>query len=116
MGGDAIALYPSMDIIGTTEMVAKVVSESDVKFNNVNLEYLVVYLFLVLGEDELKENGLGEFVPRRAKWKDSRAKSLSSKINIEISNWSVNLDGISWEEKRILITLLIKVASFQFLQ
>ena len=36
MGGDAIALYPSMDIIGSTELVAKVVMESKMKFENIN--------------------------------------------------------------------------------
>ena len=49
IGGDAVALYPSMDIIGTTEMVAKVALESNIKFQNFDFRYLVVYLYLVLG-------------------------------------------------------------------
>ena len=34
LGGDAIALYPSMDTLGTTELVAKAVIESKIEFKN----------------------------------------------------------------------------------
>ena len=110
IGGDAIALYPSMDIVGTTELVAKAVAESKVKFSSINLKYLLVYLFLVLGGDILEENGLGNYIPKRIKWKNSKAKALSSKINRELNNWSVNTDDMSWEEERMLVTLMIKVS------
>ena len=110
MGGDAIALYPSMDIIGTTEMIAQVVTESSLEFKNIHLKFLLVYLFLVLGENELRENGLADYIPKRTKWRDSRAMSLSSKINRDLNNWSVNTEKISWSEERMLVALLIKVA------
>ena len=108
IGGDAVALYPSMDVLGTTELVAKAVADSKLEFKNINLTYLLVYLFLVLGGDVLRENGLGDFIPKRIKWRDSKAKALSSKINREISNWSVNVDNISWEEERMLVALMMK--------
>ena len=99
-----------MDIVGTTELVAKAVAESKVKFSSINLKYLLVYLFLVLGGDILEENGLGNYIPKRIKWKNSKAKALSSKINRELNNWSVNTDDMSWEEERMLVTLMIKVS------
>ena len=110
IGGDAVALYPSMDIIGTTELVAKAVADSKVEFKNINLKYLTIYLFLVLGGDVMRENGLGEYIPKRIRWKESKAKALSSKINREMENWSVQLDEITWQEERMLVTLLIKVS------
>ena len=58
----------------------------------------------------MKENGLGEYIPKRVRWKDSKAKALSSKINREMENWSVQMDEITWQEERMLVTLLIKVS------
>ena len=110
IGGDAIALYPSMDMIGTTEMVARAVAESKVEFRNINLKFLMIYLFLVLGGDVLKEYGLGDYVPKRTNWKDSKAQSLASQINRDINNWSVKTDNISWEEERMMVTLMVKIA------
>ena len=49
IGGDAVALYPSLDMVGTIEMVASVIIESEVEFKNVDLKPLLVYLTLVLG-------------------------------------------------------------------
>ena len=109
IGGDAVALYPSMDMIGTTEMVARVALESNVKFDNINYQYLLVYLYLVLGEEVFRENGLGELIPSRSNWKESKAKSLSSRINRNMENWRTNTDNISDQEKRILVLLLLKV-------
>ena len=58
----------------------------------------------------MRENGLGEYIPKRIRWKESKAKALSSKINREMENWSVQLDEITWQEERMLVTLLIKVS------
>ena len=110
MGGDAVALYPSMDIVGTTELVAKAVLESKVEFRNIDLKFLLVYLYLILGEEELKINGLGDFIPKRVKWKDSRARSLSAQINRCMNNWQVNTEEISWQEERMMIALMVKIA------
>ena len=94
IGGDAVALYPSMDYIGTTEMVAKTIIESKVEFKNIDLKFLVVYLYLVLGENILIENDLGAYIPKRSKWVDSKAKSLSCQINRNMGNWTVSIDNI----------------------
>ena len=53
---------------------------------------------------------LGAYIPKRTVWKESNARSLSSQINRSLNNWSINTDGITWQEKRMLITLLVKVA------
>ena len=110
IGGDAIALYPSMDTVGTTELVAQAVIESKIKFKNIDLKFLLIYLYLVLGEDVLIENGLKEYIPTRSKWKDTKARSLASQINRCMANWHVNTDDITWQEERMLVALMLKVA------
>ena len=110
IGGDAIALYPSLDMVGTVEMIAEVIVKSKVVFKNIDLNRLLVYLTLVLGEDTLKDYGLGPLIPKRSKWVESKAKSLSCKINKELNNWIVNTENISWEEERMLVALAMKCA------
>ena len=58
----------------------------------------------------MKTNGLGEFIPRRVKWKNSKAKSLSAQINRCMSNWHVNTDEMSWQEERMMIAMMVKIA------
>ena len=110
IGGDAIALYPSMDMVETAELVAKTVIESRVEFKHINLKYLLVYLKLVLGDEILKENGLGDYIPQRTNWKESKAKSLSCQINKNMDNWSISTEALMWEEERMLVALMIKCA------
>ena len=103
VGGDAVALYPSLDLIGTTEMVARVIMDSDVKFENIDYGYLLVYLLLILGEEGLRDSGLKEYIPRRTNWKDSKACSLAAQLNRDMKNWEVNTENMSWQEKRLLV-------------
>ena len=110
-----MALYPSMDMLGTTELVARAVIESKVEYKNIDLKFLLVYLYLVIGYEGLKESGLGDYVPKRSKWKDTSARSLASKINRDMNNWCVKVDDMSWEEKRMLIALMVKVATLALL-
>ena len=49
LGGDAVALYPSMDIVGTPEVVTQAVIDSKVEFKNIDYKRLLIYLFLLLG-------------------------------------------------------------------
>ena len=106
-----MALYPSMDILGTSEIVTQAVINSKVKFRNINREMLVVYLFLVLGGEVFRESGLDEYIPERSRWRESKSKSLASKINRDLDNWRTNVNKISWEEERMLLALLIKVST-----
>ena len=99
-----------MDMVETAELVAKTVIESRVEFKHINLKYLLVYLKLVLGDEILKENGLGDYIPQRTNWKESKAKSLSCQINKNMDNWSISTEALMWEEERMLVALMIKCA------
>ena len=61
-----------MDIIGTIELIAKAVSEPRIEYKNIAYKILTKDLFLVLGEDNLRENGFGDYIPKRMKWKKSK--------------------------------------------
>ena len=67
-------------------MIAKTITESKIEFENINTKFMLVYLKLVLGDEIYKNNGLGQFIPKRIEWRDSKARSLSSKINREMKN------------------------------
>ena len=103
MGGDAVALYPSMDNIGTSEIVTRAVIQSKVEFRNIDYRRLLIYLYLLLGRETLNIYGLGQYTPVRCNWVKSKAKSLASKINRNLDNWVVNITGLTEEEKRLLI-------------
>ena len=68
-----------------------------------------IYLYLVLGEEELINNDLTDWIPRREKWIDSEAKSLAVQINRERSNWRVFTDKIDEKAARKMLGLMIKV-------
>ena len=111
IGGDAVALYPSMDIVGTAEMVAQAVERTKIEFKEVDYASLSIYLFLLIGEEGFRENGLKEYTPERKVWKNSEAKSLTAKINRDINNWCVKTDNLDKSTQRKMFALMIKLAT-----
>ena len=69
---DVKALYPSLDISFTVEMVCEVFHTSGVKVVGLNAEELGLYLSLNRSEAELRDQGLLRFRPRR---KTNRGRS-----------------------------------------
>ena len=102
-----------MDPLGTAEMVFQSILESEIEFKNVDYKWLVVYLFLVLGEDCLREYGLATYIPRkkiRGKRGVSQAKSLAARGNRSLDNWWIELDNIGEKEKRTMLALMMKIS------
>ena len=62
---DVEALYPSIDIDFSLSCCAELLMESDVSFENVDYSELGLFLALTNSRDELIENDLDEFCPRR---------------------------------------------------
>ena len=65
IGGDAVALYPSMDAIGTSELVYQAVLNSEVEFKSIQYEWLILYIYLMLGDEKMGEIELSKFIPKR---------------------------------------------------
>ena len=109
VGGDAVALYPSMDNIGTAELVSHAVEQTRVEFKNIDYGFMSIYLYLVLGREGFVENGLIEYIPKREKWIKSKAKSLAAQINRERVNWRVYTDDMDKKAERKMLALMTKV-------
>ena len=110
VGADVSTLYPSMDNIGSAEMAAKSIRESEVKFNNIDYQKLATYLTLTLGKEGLTEAGLGHVVTLKIN-KKCNARSLAAASNKKEENW-VHLDQSKLDEetKRDMIALMVKIA------
>ena len=114
MGGDAVALYPSMDAVGTSNIIYETVLDSKIEFKFIDYDWLCVYLYLILGEDILQEYDLSEAIPaRRAREgeKISKAKSLSAKGNRTLNNWKFNTHSLTEEKKKKMVALMIKITT-----
>ena len=107
VGADVSTLYPSMDNIGSAEMAAKSIRESEVKFNNIDYQKLATYLTLTLGKEGLTEAGLGHVITLKIN-KKCNARSLAAASNKKEENW-VHLDQSKLDEetKRDLMSYLI---------
>ena len=73
---DVKALYPSLDIPYTIEIVCEELYKSDIKFEGVDTEELGLYLSLNRDTTYLKERGVYEYCPYR----EERARGPKSKI------------------------------------
>ena len=109
--GDAVALYPSMDPLGTAEMVFESVLESNILFKNIEFKWLITYIYLVLGEEIFHDHEMSQYIPKRVLKKGkkvSKAKSLAANVNREPSNWIVRTEGLSEGMKKLLVAILVK--------
>ena len=81
---DVKALYPSLDVKGSAEMVANMVEQSNMEIDGANLRLAQTFLASNLTEDEVKKEGLQELLPSRV-WKMRRrpgktTPELSSRV------------------------------------
>ena len=77
-------------------------------FNGINYLFLCVYIYLVLGPEEMKKYNLGECIPKRTKHSD--AKSLAANVNRDLDKW--NFDEVNFTErnKKELIALMVEIS------
>ena len=107
VGGDVEALYPSMEHIPTARIMYQEMLETRVEFNNLDFKFMNVYLFLVLGREELKRHGLKKMPVRLNS--ESEGKSLLSKANRNMNNWSDDDMVFSLEERKIMLALTVQI-------
>ena len=110
---DVKALYPSLDIGFTTEIVCEEFFNSDVKIENVDYAEMGLYLRLNKDDKYIRENKLEEICPKR-KHKNGRPKITSNGVVVDKDKrWKI------WEEperepneveKRIMIKESLKIA------
>ena len=66
---DNKALYPSLEIIATSEICARLIATSGVKFEGVDWAWACKFVALAMEEDDVIRKDLQDIIPRR------RAKS-----------------------------------------
>ena len=62
---DVIALYPSIDQVEGPKTVAQEIRKSHLKFENIDLHLLGVYLGTRLSKERLRKEGVTHLIPRR---------------------------------------------------
>ena len=85
------------------------VQDTKVKMKDIGYDFVSIYLVLTVGSVIMRKFGLTECVPFKKDGK-CKARSLSSKKNRNINNWTTRSGAYSEEEKKTLVALMIQVA------
>ena len=59
------ALYPSLDIDHTIQIVCEMFEKSDIDIKGIDFEEIVFYIALASSQEEIDQLGLTEFCPKR---------------------------------------------------
>ena len=108
VGGDVEALYPSMQHIPTAKIMFKAVMDTSVKFDNLDYDFMNIYIYLVLGRGEMIKHGLN-CVPRK-KDNKSKSRSLLAKCNRDLNSWVTTNGTYTDEEKKIMLALMVQIS------
>ena len=121
-GSDVVALYPNLEPTSVARIAANAVRKSKVHIKGINYYFLIVYLFLVLGVNEMSKAGLSECIPKKKKTSDDNIKSLAAEKNRDLTNW--NFDHIELNEEikvellanmvQIMVLLLTSTTCYKF--
>ena len=102
-----VGLYPNLDPICVAELTAQAVKKSNVKFSAVNYSFLIIYLTLTLGSDQMQRLGLGRFIPKN-KGKEN-IRSLAASQNRNLENWEFENVKLDDTDRRNLVALMLQV-------
>ena len=111
---DVAALYPSLDIDHTTEIVCQQFMESDTKITGVNYVEVILYIALNKTKEEIEELGLTEKCPKRKYKKGPRPNmtECGAKDRPEgYEPWEIpDTTNYTENERRQLITIALGIA------
>ena len=118
IGGDVVALYPSMDAVATAELAAQSIRETPIDFKGIDYKYLAVYIYLLLGPEEFDRSGLSEVIPVRnvidedkKDFEQSNSRSLLARNNRNMDYWYVDVEMLSDRDKVEMVAIMIKIAT-----
>ena len=126
IGGDVIALYPSMESSQTAAIAGEAVLQSSLEFTNINYTYALVLLLLIVGKSWMYKMGLGEFIPTRnteainarkhegefnCKNNQGNPRSLNASINRKMSMWSFRGGTLTHAQKRRILSKIVQIAT-----
>ena len=108
---DAVALYPSLDINKSSEIVSERILRGEVKFEGVNYKWAAKYLALVMSRVDIVRAGLGAVIPVKRggnQGRDRTIKSIEDDQKLERWKWTKTPAMYSEEERRMLIKQVVK--------
>ena len=129
VGGDVVALYPSMEANSTAAVAYRAVKESKLKFEKINYAYAMVFLTLTLGVGTIDKLGLAAVMPTRcvnyiASEKEEEnggfkyipheggnPRSLNAKINRDLNAWKFDPTNLTDQLKREILARTVQVAT-----
>ena len=106
VGGDVIALYPSLDGVSASNLASEAVKQTNIMFEGIDYRRLAVYLNLVLVEDKLCNLNLRDIIPERRD-PENKSEALSAKSNKDLSAW-VTREEFTQEEKKLMIAAMVQ--------
>ena len=118
---DVEALYPSIEISRSAEIVGEIVRESSVKIENVDFETATRFIASNASQAQINDWGMGRYIPRRrhktgvrpgatTKELGKRRKYTREGEEIEsTSKWVVSRREMSLEEKNRVVAKVIEL-------
>ena len=114
-GADVSALYPSLDQIETAALVADSIQSADIEYVGMDFDRMCIYLYLTMGENGMRELGLGDYIPVKIDDGKNKSFSLNTKFNRDLVNWRFSLQYTK-ETQRKLVAAMVHVASIVLMQ
>ena len=108
MGCDVVSLYPNLEPVAVAQLTADAVMNTKVQFKGVNFYFLLIYLVIVLGKNQMIKLGLADYVPIY-KEKEGQSQSLAAKNNRNTENWDFSHIMMKEEDKKRLIAYVIQI-------
>ena len=133
LGGDVVALYPSMEAAPTGAMTYQAVKETQVKFEKINYKFALIFLLLSIGQPAMNATGLGHLIPTRKRCLDrdmdefpddidqvptfkniknsntGNPQSLNAKVNRDLNYWEFNEQRLDDVIKKEIMARVIQV-------
>ena len=107
---DVKALYPSLDLDFTIDVVSEEFYQSEVKIDGVDYDELGLYLSLNRDEDYLRERELLQYCPRRKSNRGAPPKITASGISVQKDNRFKPWNKPSMEPDESVQRLMLKEA------
>ena len=115
---DVKALYPSLEINTTTELISEAILRSDIHFSGINWRNACLYLALTLSEEEKEHPSIKDILPRRKTRRGRKPGITTGEVMGPLyEEERESLFGplpkqLSEEEKRIVLAKVIKQATY----
>ena len=134
LGGDVVALYPSMKTAPTGAVAYEAMKKTKIKFEKINYKYAIVFLLLTIGAGTLNNLGLSGVIPERKKREEydkldcgdgnveeetsfknmplqnGNPRSLSAKMNRDMEAWDFKMCKLSDAQKSEILARIVQVA------